>query len=102
LWPLIAAIGEEPRQERKGAEQGRHQRRAAIAVLDVGGMDDRMPQQALRIDADVALFARDLFAGVVTRRIDAGPPFSALQGHSTRAARPCGPVCMSNAQLAFA
>jgi hypothetical protein len=60
------------------AEQGRHQHRAPVTVLDVGGVNDRMHQQALRIDEDVALFAHDLLAGVVTRRIDAGPPFSAL------------------------
>ena len=78
LRPSIAAVGKEPGQKRKGAEQGRHQRRAAVAVLDVGGVDGRMHQQALRIDEDVALFAHDLLAGVVTRRIDAGPPFSAL------------------------
>jgi len=75
LRPSIAAVGKEPGQERKGAEQGRHQRRAAVAVLDVGGVDDRMHQQAWRIDEDVALFAHDLLAGVVARRIDAGPPF---------------------------
>ena len=74
LRPSIAAVGKEPGQERKGAEQGRHQRRAAVAILDVGGVDDRMHRQALRVDEDVALSARDLLAGVVTRRIDAGPP----------------------------
>src|SRR5271165_5274695 len=78
LPPSIAAVGKELGQERKGAEQGRHQRCAAVTVLDVGGVDDRMHQQALRIDEDVALFAHDLLAGVVTRRIDAGPPFSVL------------------------
>jgi hypothetical protein len=30
----------------------------------------------VRIDEDVALFAHDLLAGVVTRRIDAGPKFA--------------------------
>jgi len=72
---LIAAVGEKRGQERKGAEQGRHQHRAPVTVLDVGGVNDRMHKQALRIDEDVALFAHDLLAGVVTRRIDAGPLF---------------------------
>src|SRR5437660_795140 len=76
--PLIATVGEEPLQEGEGAEQGRHQHRAAVAVLDVGGVDDGVHQEALGIDKNVALLAHDLLAGVVTRRIDAGPPFSAL------------------------
>jgi hypothetical protein len=75
---VIAAIGEESRQEREGAEQGRHQQRSSVAVLDVGGVDDGAHQQALRVDQDVALLAVDLLAGVVARRVDAAPPFSAL------------------------
>ena len=78
LRSLIAAIDEEPGQEREGAEQGRHQQRSAVAVLDVGGMDDGAHQQALRIDQDVALLTVDLLARVVARRVDARPPFSAL------------------------
>ena len=78
LRSAIAAVGKEPGQKRKRAKQGRHQHRAAVTVLDVGGVDDRLHQQALRIDEDVALLAQDLLAGVVARRIDASPPFSAL------------------------
>src|SRR5208337_2075493 len=78
LRPLIASVGKEPAQEREGAQQGRHQRRAAVAVLDVGGVDDRVHQQTLPVDQDVALLAVDLLARVVARRVDAGPPFSAL------------------------
>jgi len=39
---------------------------------------ERVHQQALRIDEDVPLFALDFLARVIARRIDAGPPFSAL------------------------
>jgi len=78
LWPLIAAIGVELDQERKGAEQARHQQRPAIAVLDIGGVHDGVHQQALGIDEDVPLLALDLLAGVITRRINRRPPFSAL------------------------
>jgi len=35
-------------------------------------------QEALRIDKNVPLLALDLLACIVTARIDAGPPFSAL------------------------
>jgi hypothetical protein len=41
-------------------------------------MHDRVHQEALRIDKNVSLLALDLLACVVARRIDAGPPFSAL------------------------
>lgn len=50
----------------------------AVAVLDVGGMDSLSEDQALRVDNDVALLALDLLRRVIARRIDAGPPFSAL------------------------
>ena len=65
-------------QEREGAEQARHQKRPTVAILDVGGMPDRVHQQALRIDKNVALLALDRLACVVARRIDADPPFPAL------------------------
>ena len=55
--------------------QAGHQQRAAVAVLDVGGVDDRVHQQALPIDEDVALPALDLFACIVARRINRRPPF---------------------------
>jgi hypothetical protein len=40
-------------------------------------VDDRLHQQALGVDQDVALLAFDLLACIVARRVDAGPPFSA-------------------------
>ena len=75
---LIAAIGVEFHQERIHAEHGRHYEYAAVAILNVSGMNDGMNQQALRIDENVALLALDLFSRIVTRRIDRRPPFSAL------------------------
>jgi hypothetical protein len=56
------------------AEHRRYQERAAVAILNVGGMHDGVHQQALRIDEDVTLLALDLLASVVPRRI-AGPLF---------------------------
>ena len=46
--PLIAAIGVELAQEREQAEQRGHQQHAAVAILDVGGMNDGVQQQTLR------------------------------------------------------
>lgn len=77
-WPLVAAIGEKLEQEGVEAEHARHQKHAAVAVLDIGGMDDGVEQKALGVYQDVALLALDLLAAVVARRVDAGPPFSAL------------------------
>jgi hypothetical protein len=75
---LIAAIGIEFQQERIQAEHGRHDQRAAIAILNVGGVHDGVDQQTLRVDENMPLLALDLLSCVVTRRIDRGPPFSAL------------------------
>jgi len=58
--------------------QGREQQDAAIAILDIGGMNDGMEQQTQRIYENVALLALDLLARIIAMRIDPGPPFSAL------------------------
>ena len=42
--PLVAAVGVEFAQERGQAEQARHQQDAAVAILQVGGMNDRVQQ----------------------------------------------------------
>ena len=76
--PLVGAVGEQFSQERKQAEQCRQQLEATIAILNVGGGDDAVQEQALRIDEDVPLLALDQLARVKAGRIDAGPPFSAL------------------------
>ena len=74
----ISSIGVEFQQERIQAEHGRHDQCTAIAVLDIGGVHDGMDQQALRVDENMPLLALDLLSRVVTRRINRGPPFSAL------------------------
>jgi hypothetical protein len=78
LFSLVPAVRVEFEQERKQSEQRAHQQDAAVAILDIGGMDDGAQQQALRVYQDVALLALDLFPGIVARRIDTKPPFSAL------------------------
>src|SRR5271157_3531822 len=45
---------------------------------EVGGVHDRVHQEALRIDKDMPLLAFDFLARIVAGRIDASPPFSAL------------------------
>ena len=41
-------------------------------------MDEGLEQQALSVDQDMTLLAPDLLAAVIARRVNAGPPFSAL------------------------
>jgi len=65
-------------QERVHSEQGCKQQDAAVAILDVGGMNDGVQQQAQRVYENMALLALDLLARIIAMRIDAGPPFSAL------------------------
>ena len=74
---LISAIGIELQQKGIEAEQGGHEKHAAIAILDVRGMHDGMHQEALRIDENMPLLAFDLLARIVAMRV-VRPPFSAL------------------------
>jgi hypothetical protein len=75
---LIAGVSEQRLQEGIHPEQGRQQQDAAVAILDVGGMDDGVQQKAQRVYQNVAFLALDFLARVIAMRIDAGPPFSAL------------------------
>ena len=78
MRPLIAAIGEEFAQERIQTEQSRENHNPTVAILNVGGMNHGLKQEAYGIDEDVTLLAFDLLARVVAARVDAAPPFSAL------------------------
>ena len=77
-WTLIGAVGKQLLEEWKLAKQRGEQQQAAIAVLNVGGMDDGVQQQTECIDQNMPLLALDQLAGIEAMRIDAGPPFSAL------------------------
>ena len=76
--PLIGAVGEQFPEKGKQTEQGRQQRETAGAILNVGGGDDAVQQQALRIDQNMPLLALDQLAGIEAVAVDASPPFSAL------------------------
>jgi hypothetical protein len=75
---LIGAVGEQFPKEWKLAKQRGEQQQAAVAILNVGGMDDGVQQQTQRVDENMPLLALDQLAGIEAMRIDAGPPFSAL------------------------
>jgi len=86
LPPLIAGIGEQRLQKGIPAEEGGQQQDAAIAILNIGGMNDGVQQQAQGIYENMALLALDLLACVIARRIDAGPPcMGSLLSSSLRA-----------------
>ena len=75
---MIGAVGKQLLKEWKLAEQRGKQQQAAIAILNVGGMDDGVEQETERIDEKMPLLALDQLTGIEAMRIDAGPPFSAL------------------------
>jgi len=78
FWSLVAAIGEQFLKKWKFPKQRAQDENAAIAILDIGAMNDRMKQQAYRVDENMPLLAFDLLAGIIAMRIDVAPPFSAL------------------------
>ena len=76
--PLIGGVGKQLLQEGIHPKQSRKQQDAAVAILDIGGVNDGVQQQPQRIYEKVALLALDLLARIIAMRIDACPPFSAL------------------------
>src|ERR1035438_5704059 len=73
--PRIGAIGKEPFQKRKQAEKRGQQHDAAVAILNIGRMNNRVQQQTLCIYQNMPLLALDEFARVEPGRIDAGAAF---------------------------
>src|ERR1044071_6275402 len=75
LCTLIASVGKDALDERKGSSCCAQQVTCAIAILNVGWVDRDAQQQAERIDEDVPFAARDLFARVETLAGRAQSPF---------------------------
>ena len=75
-WSLIAGIGEDALDEGKEAAGAsiEYQPRP-VAVLNIGGMDDDVQQEAERIDKDMALAPGDLLARIKPLRVKRGAPF---------------------------
>ena len=78
LRRLISGVCENTFDERKHAARAaiEHEPRA-VAILDIGGVDDDVQEEAERIDENVPLAPFDLLARVIARRIDRRPPFCA-------------------------
>ena len=75
--PLVAAIADDPLDEREQAARAPQRLVGAVAVLDVGGVNEDAHEEAERVDQDVALAPRDLLARIVALRVDRHPPFCA-------------------------
>ena len=74
----IACIGEDAQDEGEQSPCALVENKCcAVAILDAGGMNGRVQQQAERIYENVALLALDLLSRIVAMRI-MRPPFSAL------------------------
>ena len=74
----IGTIGEQLAQERELAEQRSEQQDAAIAILNISGRYQRVQHQAQGVDQNMTLLTLDQLGGIVARRVDTDPPFSAL------------------------
>ena len=78
LRPLIVGIGEDAFDEGEAAARATvEDQQRAIAILQIGRVDDDVQQEAERVDENVPLAARDLLARVIPRRIERRPPFCA-------------------------
>ena len=78
LRSLIVGIGEDAFDEGEATARATvEDQQRAIAILQIGGVDDDVQQEAERVDENMPLAARDFLARVVPRRIDRRPPFCA-------------------------
>ena len=71
----IATISKDAVDKREQSSCPTQQQQGAITVLNIGGMNDNVQQEAQRVDQDVPLATLDLLARVVARRIEPRPPF---------------------------
>ena len=73
---MVAGISEDALDEGKEAARASiEDKRGAVAILDIGGVDDDIQQEAERIDENMPLSARDLLARIKALRVERGAPF---------------------------
>ena len=77
LLPCVSTISEDALDEREQASRPQQQWDGTVAILDIAGSDEDIQQEAERVDQNMALAARRLFAGIIARRVERGPPFEA-------------------------
>lgn len=73
---LVAGIGEDAFDEGEEAAGAPIENQPRpVAVLNVGGMNDDVQQEAERIDQDVPLAPDDLLTRIKPLRVERGAPF---------------------------
>jgi len=75
LWPLVAGVGEDALDKRKGSPRRAQQVTRAIAILHVGGVNRHAQEEAQRVDQDVTLAAGDFLARIKPLRVERRAPF---------------------------
>ncbi len=76
--PLITGIGEDALDEGKEpAGSPVEDQSRAVAILDVGGMNDDVQEKAEGVDENMPFAARDLLARIIALRVKPGAPFCA-------------------------
>ena len=66
---MIASIGEDALDEGEQASGASiEDQPGAVAILQIGGMDDDVQEKAERVDKDMPLAAHDLFARIKALR----------------------------------
>ena len=73
--PLISGIANDPLDEWELAADLAQQWFGAVAVLDIGRVNQHAQQQTKCIGQDVALATEGLLARVIARRVERRPPF---------------------------
>lgn len=75
LYSGVSAISKDALDEWEQPSRTVQQMKGAVAVLNIGGVNHDVQQEAQRVDQDVPLATFDLLARVVARRIEPRPPF---------------------------
>jgi hypothetical protein len=73
---LIAGIGEDALDKREQASGAPiEDQPGAVAILQIGAVDDNVQQKAERVDKNMALAARDFLARIKALWVERGAPF---------------------------
>ena len=76
LGSLIASIGEDAIDEREQASGAPiEDQPGAVAILQIGAMDNDVQKKAERVDKNMPLATRDLLARIKALRVQRGAPF---------------------------
>ena len=72
---MISAIGKDALDEWEQTAGLAQDLTHAVAILNIGRVDENAQQKAERVDEDMPLAARDFLARIKALRVDRRPPF---------------------------